>query len=413
MSAAGVKVFSPHLFNHHVGLERQFNDTEAIHAIEAEANAEPATYTRHFSRLQIVWITLKYPFELIASVFFRAIAFCLSQIALQKGARIFSVLSKQMKRDWQQIGNQWQFNGGSSPLLMPAFNVHQTSSWDVYMHGSIPQSFLIDKDVISMTSYDVNFKHGVKEAMKVFYQQIDKVRRKEGGWFGGSGVGRTKEESARIRNIFAEKYVNSPADAIRFLKHHFAEKGTEKALNKLYDMLKQVDAYLEQNFREIRLYSDGLCRGASLWFIHLYLKTAGKFKDPLQHLLAVSSQFKAGIPKQGALLQSLEKAHRLLKMDRQRLKQHDISLYELDCNREIAERKIASIDEGIYRLGVLSHSLVYIKIQGAGYLWDPVIGLLPKNEKQLLTHILERYYQPGNHQSKLYFEKYDLLANSH
>ncbi|MBS0629095.1 MAG: hypothetical protein JSS30_02580 [Verrucomicrobia bacterium] len=415
MSAAEIKAFSPHLFNHHVGLERQLNGKEEISVIESAAvNPDPGPASRYFSRWQVVWIIVKHPFELVASIFFKALSFLCNQLAFQKGVRIFSVLSKQMTRDWKQVCLQWHFNlkedEASSELLTPAFNVHQTASWDVYTHGSIAQSFLIDKDVIAMTSHYANYQKGIKQALGVFFQQVEKIKAKEKKWYNfWDPVEIPALEKKRIRKIFADKYLHSSTEAIRFLKHAFPEIAKETAISQIYDVLKQMDAYLQQNCREIRLYSDGLCRGASLWFINLYLKTAAKFSDPVKHLRAVSEQFTMGVPKQGAILQGLETTDRLLKVEMQRLKQHDISLYELECNLKRALKKVESLEKGIYRLGVLNHSLVYIKTETGSYIWDPEIGLLAMSDKQLLSYIMRRYYQLGNTQSRIYFEQYQSL----
>lgn len=421
MSAAEIKVFSPHLYNHPAGLQRQLSSQEALaEIVEWGASADtPATPSRYFSRWQIFWITVKYPFEQIASLFLKAMSSILTQLTLLKGARILSVLAKQMNRDWEQVGNQWRLIGQerycSSPLLMPSYNVHQTDSWEVYMYGSIAQSFLIDKEVISMTSYAANYDLGIKKGFKVFYRHLEKCKSRFSRWnlCGYSPTSYTQNERARIEKIFAEKYTSSRVDSINFLKYMYPEKGIEGALDKLYDVLSQVDAYLSQHCREIKLFSEGQCRGASLWFINLYLKSSAKFRSPLQHLLAVSDQFKTGVPKQGAILQSLESGDMLLKLSKKRIKQSDISLYELDCNRDLALKKIEALKSGIYRVGVLNHSLVYVKVEGADYLWDPEVGLFETEDKKLLSYILDHYYKPGHRHSEIYFEKYDLLSSAH
>lgn len=393
-----VQEFSPSLFNHYVGLERLMNGKEALNAIEdaAKDSNSSSTYRRYFNRWHIVWITIKYPFELITSVFFKALSVVCFHLDFLTPARVLAVLSRQMTRDWEQLIIQWEFNSNESPqsmspLLMPAFNAHQTTSWDLYAHGSVSNSFLTEPRVIAMTARAANYQLGVKQAMKVFYREMEL----------------TKIEKMRITKDFSEKYAISPKDALQFLQETFPEKGA-KAIPKLYAMLKQMDAYLEQNCSAIQLFSEGLCRGASLWFINLFLKTEAKFQDLNAHLLSVSQQFKTGVPKQGALLQSLQNAEQLVKLKKTDLKELYISLYELDCNRESARAKIETLNDGIYRLGVLNHSLVYIKKNGSGYLWDPIKGLLATTEKQMFDLILKHNYNPGDRDSHIYFEQYKL-----
>lgn len=418
-----VQSFSPHLFNHYVGLERLMNGKEAITPIEAAAKDPkfidaPSTYKRYFGRWQIVWITIKYPFELIASVFFKALSVVLGYLTFLKTARVLSVLSRQMTRDWEQLLVQWDYNYADekneasqslSPLLMPAFNAHQTTSWDLYTLGSLPNSFLTEPRVISMTHRAVNYQLGVKEAMKVFYRNLKEKKDERTDSWGVSPKPLSKEVKNLILKNFSEKYALSPKDALQFLQAAFPEKETGKAIQKLYSLLKQMDIYLEQNCDAIRLLSPQLCKGASLWFINLYLKTEAKFQDPLKHLLSVAEQFKNGVPKQGALLQSLANTDQLLKIKKTDLKELYTSLYELDCNRDSARAKIEkSLNDGVYRLGVLNHSLVYIKKNGSGYLWDPNIGLLATTEKQMFDLILKNYYKPGDRDSHIYFEQYKL-----
>lgn len=403
-----VQEFNPHIFNNFYGLERMMNGKEAIAEIEVSSKRLPTSNSRYFPRWQITWITIKYPFERILSLFFRTISAITYALDLQKTSRFFYVLSRHMMRDWHQITAQWRFNSkfevkkdgsfeeiacASSTLLVPAFNAHQLSTWDYYAQDPVPLDFLTDSRVTALTSHSSNYELGVKQALKIFFREIKTPIE--------------KKEKDRIRKTFGEKYVHSPQDAFDFLKaEKFPEKEMKKGLHKFYNVLKAMDDYLEERCREIPLFSEGLCRGACLWFIFLYLKTKEKFTDPLNHLLAVSGQFKTGIPKQAALLQSLEKS--FLNFETTTLKNQSISLYELDLDRESALEKLQSLNNGIYRMGLLNHSIVYIKVNGMGYQWDPEYGLLAVTEKQLLDLILTDYYQPGNSDSQVYVESYQL-----
>lgn len=403
---AGVQEFSPYLFNHFYQLEKLMNGQDAISQIESAYKYSPSLPCRYFGRWRIIWITIKYPFELIASVVFKVLSAAAFYLDAQKASRFFYVLSRQTTRDWEQLVYQWKFNSkfevkkdgsllersfASSPLLVPAFNAHQFTSWDYYAQDPVPLSFLTESRVKEMTSYAANYEHGVKQALKPLAYQ-------------------TKEEKERITKTFQNKYANSPSDALQFLKREFRLNDKDKGIQKVYDMLKRMDVYLEKNFLNIPLFSHQQCRGASLWFIYLYLKTAEKCPDPHKHLFAVAEQFKTGIPKEGALLQSLERVESLLKVEKTSLKDHTISLYELNENRESALIKIQSLNQGIYQVGVLDHSLVYIKVGGQGYQWDPEYGLVACSPQQLLNLILFQYYQPSNPDSRIYFDQYRLRA---
>ena len=65
-----------------------------------------------------------------------------------------------------------------------------------------------------------------------------------------------------------------------------------------------------ENQDKVVLFSDqGLSRGSSIWFINLYLKTRDKYTDQKKLLIALAEEFKTGVPRQAALLNSLNKFH--------------------------------------------------------------------------------------------------------
>jgi len=319
------------------------------------------------------------------ALFCTAIAFLLHHLYWERASRIFTVLSKQMKRDWEQLDNQEDFG---KKLLVPSFHAHQTYSWDVYGQGPFPLKQIKDKKIQSRTFKETLRKDGVKQAFQNFYRKLESL---QDGYI-------PKEEKEQFREAFTTLYRSKGLDqAITLLREKYHE---EKPLQTLYQTMRSAN---QVRPKSLDLFcTQGVCRGASLWFIYLFLKTKPLFTNRKEHLIAVAKQFNTGIPREGALLQAFADSPELLQI--QRTKNEKISLYELDKQKQKARDKIKALPSGIYRVRLLEHSLVYIKENDQNYVWDPNYGLLEGID--IFDLILEKYYQAGHPESKVHFHGY-------
>ncbi len=360
----------------------------------------------YFGGLRATWITVKSSFESIFSIFCQSIAFVLTGVGLQKQGRIFTVLSSQCMRDWEQLCDQWRFQ---SPLLVPSFNTHQTATWDLYGLGSIPLKEINDEKVLSMTYKRSEFRAGVEKAMRVFYHHLEKGRHGQGwlSWFRTSGETVSGKEKKQTTLTFTEKYRTDPESAIKFLQTKYLHDDLAKPIQNLYTELMRSDAYVKQ-IDTLELFApNGNCRGASLWFIRLFFKTQTLFESPHKHLISIANQFKTGIPKEAALLHGFHESEDLLRLKKIDLRDKKITCFELDHDKKSAIEKITSLDPGVYRVGAYRHSLVYIKFnETQSYVWNPSFGLFEMEGKELLDMILRYHYKPGDPDSHIYFHSY-------
>ena len=295
-----------------------------------------------------------------------------------------------MLRGWHQLSSQWEYE---EKLLVPAFNMHQLSSYDFYRHSPMPLKKIEDQKVLQMTKTTEIQKRGIKLGFRKFFQSIEKQTKNSSYQRLFSLIYTiTPEEKDKIKRTFTrlynEKGFTVAAQMLRDRKigqtlqsKKGYLKSLEKGIQKLYESISSMSYYSKLIFGlgdEVSFYHDeGVCRGASLWFIHLYLKSQKYFKNPKAHLIALAEEFKTGIPKQGAILQSFFDTKPILQWKKTEVKEAKISLYELDEDIKSAYKKTASLTPGIYMVAVKKHAFVYVKTKNSGeYLWDPNIGLL-------------------------------------
>lgn len=412
-------VFREQLTKNHWGLEKLFLESEALSEIQhlskdAIFMKKPFQTTPYFGYRRIVWICLTHPICSLMSTFCCILALLFTLFGSTKHARIFTVLSHQWVRDWQQVCHHWDFE--SSPLLIPSFDVHKSFSWDVYKMDLDYRS-ICDETIKSLTFQNSAIEKGCKQALQIFYDIIRTNRpllpsktKKWKDYFTSSPI---SEEPAIGNPIITNKFISlykakGLETAIRFLKEKFSKDSLEQPLEAFYFQIKKLEQET-QKIQTISLYSpEGVCRGASLWFIYLFLKTKNFFPDPKKNLLAVSQQFITGMPKQATILQAFDRVEAFLKLRKYNQESQNISLYELDAHAESARTKMHSLPQGIFRVGCYRHSLVYIKLsEGEQYVWDPRCGLMPTSADQLLKMIKKYYYKPGDPSSHISFDLYE------
>ncbi|NGX47271.1 MAG: hypothetical protein K1000chlam3_00644 [Chlamydiae bacterium] len=399
------------LESNYYGLESLMHKSEAISEITALSKnskfiQKPNKDIPYFNRWHVVWITLTRPFYSVLSIFSSAISLMAYCLYLPKVARVFTVLSKQMTRDWEELCSQWEFDS----LLIPSFNTHQFKTWDLYQYGDVPYDWITDEMVKPLTYPSTAFKNGVKGAIDAFYQTLEETRFNQGwiAWMYNFGRTVGKEERITTNEEFLSEYKTSTKEAINSLKKKYSFDQIEEPINALYEKLKETEIFLQAN-SSISLFSDrGSCRGGSLWFIFLYHKTRHLFNDPAKHLMAVAQQFTSGMPRQAALLQAFNESEDLLKLEKFEFPKETVSLYELDHNLERAKGKIGSLPTGIYRVGTYQHSLVYVKLsEDEQYVWNPEFGLYPMKGEEMLKMIQKHHYKSGDPGSMIYFHQYE------
>ncbi|MDN3506430.1 MAG: hypothetical protein P0S96_04295 [Simkaniaceae bacterium] len=402
--------YLPQLQENYWGLKDLIHKSEATGEIAYLSKNEkfmqrPSKDAPYFNRWHIVLITLTHPFYSILSIFTSAAALLSYCLFAPSVARVFTVLSKQLTRDWQQVCAQWEFK---APLMMPSLNAHQLTSWDLYEHGDVPYDSIKDEMVKPLTFQSTEFRAGVKEAMDSFYLELESNRYAQSWLAWMLNHGRTVSSSER--RSMTTKVLNEckvgREEAIATLKGKYYLDDLERPIQAFYGKLREVEARME-TIPNVALFSEqGNCRGGSLWFIYLLFRTQNLFTDRSKHIEAVAQQFSTGMPRQAALLQALDNSDDLLKMQREEFTESSITLYELDDNRPSALAKIEELPEGVYRVGVHHHSLVYIKNKNDTYVWDPTFGLYAMDPSEMLGLIKKHYHSFGHPESSIYFHRY-------
>jgi len=393
------------------GLESLIHKSDAPGAIASLSKNEkfmqrPSKETPYFNRWNIVWITLTQPFYSILSIFSSTAALLSYCLFVPSAARAFTVLSKQLTRDWQQVCSQWEFK---TPLLAPSINTHQLGSWDLYQWGDIPYDSIRDEMVKPLTFQSSEFRAGIKEAMDAFYAELENNRYAQSWlawmWNRGRTVG-ASERLSSMDKVLSEYKVGRVEEVIAILQKKYHIDDLERPIQAFYGKLREVEERVK-SIPNVSLFSEqGDCRGGSLWFIYLFHKTQNIFTDRSKHLEAIAQQFTSGMPRQAALLQALDDSDDLLKMQREEYSDSTISLYELDYNRSSALAKIQDLPVGIYRVGTQNHSLVYVKGKDEDFVWDPTFGLYVMEPKEMLA-LIKKHYHVGHPESIIFFHRYE------
>jgi hypothetical protein len=168
----------------------------------------------------------------------------------------------------------------------------------------------------------------------------------------------------------------------------------------LENLLKENEP-INDAHRTINFYhSEGICRGASFWFLYLFQKTAGHFATEKEHFIAVARQFINGVPRQAALLQTFCNAEAGL-LDMKKIGAFEISLPQIMNHAPDLIKNIRSLSPQAYYLGVNDHGIVYVKFsESMGYIWDPAIGAIDcegiDQAKFLVDYFHAQYSKKGD-----------------
>ncbi len=403
MAIQSTPSFTPELLNNYAALQTFCDGKQTFDAIET-LSKDREFLTRpsgslYFQDKELAWIHSTATFKLIATAFFAAMSKIAAFFCAPRIARYFSVLSRQMDREQLQLKSQRIFG---KDLLVPAFNDHILECNSVTAHPKIAYEDIQDQQVRAMTFNNIFIKDSVQKGLEPFFLHVE-----------ASLPNRISEkDKEEVEKLFLQTYQEKGIlAAIDMLRNTYSDKVVvDTALNKLYGLMLDLNKQALPHTKTLDLYREnGICRGASLWFLYLYLNTSHLFIDTETHLRAVAEQFKLGVPPQGAISQALEEGSPLLRLQKEDRDEHNISILELDSDAESADDKIKALLPGAYRLGVYKHSIVYIKPDGnAGYLFDPETGLLDVKQSELLPWIKTHRYKKGDEGSTVRFHEFSL-----
>jgi len=396
---------SPHLLNNYLEMVPFLSGEKEADEMKQDIKL-PSKRGPYFSRWKIYWIMAKNPFEIISALFCKCISWISTKFSFGKTGRFFAVLSSQLERDWNQLCLQWDLQ---EKILVPAYNEHQIGTWRIFSYGDMPLSKIDDEEIKKATYNEALLRDEITTALDQFFQIIEEGRFET--FMNRLAGGISKEAKEMAKQNFRRDYKKlGITEAIMKLKNKYSlEKNVDKGINQLYNGIKQTQHSIEQTSRSIPLYSElGLCPGASLWFIKLFLKSEHLTKNIDKQLRTVAEYFRTGVPSQGAILNGLADATHLTKLKKEPAPEL-LTLWELDNDRPRTTEKINRLENGIYRVSVYQHSFVFIKTGlHTGYVWNPSIGLFKMNGIDMLQMIYKFHYKQGNPHSTIHFEKYSL-----
>lgn len=384
------------MWNNYLGIQAVLEGKEDLHKIEEDSLNPTFLQTPCISHpthgLKIFVLSMTAPLKGIFAVFLRSIAFVLYYTPFPCPYRLLHVCAEHINRDWKKLGTEFQF----APCIVSASGHHQISSVDAYGTSDTRLCDVEDPWVKELTYYQGNYKKGLQIAMEKFYTYLHKKY----SFFNLllSGVILTRKEKQETCFRFAHLYQKAPSEAFQLLINRYSYAIIEKPLQKLFEELKKLDRTLGSKNQALSLYfEEGMSRGASTWFINLYLKTHHRFDKTSKHLESVGKIFESGVPKQGAIAQVFQSPEHLLKIKKNVDKKKEISLLELEYFHAKVNEKIGALSKGIYRVDMGKESLVFVKRDNQEcYIWNPHLGLYRMDEENFISMILKYHYRKDN-----------------
>lgn len=406
------KFFHPeHITRNYWGLCDLMHQSEALKQLGKAGSDEktaiaPQSDQPYFGRWRVVWITLTTPFYNVFSIFCSAVSLTCYLFFLPRFAREGIVLSQYFMRDWQQVCHQSEFE---EPLLVPSYNHHQFFTYDVYGIGDVAMRAIHSPEIRSLTHQEIAWQNGVKEAIRSFYIELAGHQYTNAffRWLNQMWYLPSKAELDRKADAFLMHYQKNPTDAIENLRQKYQLDYTASPLHLLDARIKEIATAI-RSIPNLSLYhNNGMCFGASMWFIYLFIKTQTKFQSRDVHLFHLAELFRTGMPRQASILQTLGNPDDLLQLEKIPVTSHTISSYEVEKSPSSCTQKIKTLPMGIYRVGTGLHSLVYIKESPTQtYVWNPTFGLYKMGPDALLNMIKKHHFDVNNPACQIYFHRY-------
>lgn len=377
-------------------LRRFLSGEEAMKTIEARASqVQVESDELYLGRWQVVWITFSYPFAYLFSCFCEAIAALSDCFCLESPSRCLRILAKTCLDSYAHL--QWQTVFGNK-LLVPARGHHQFSTWDLY---TTPSGYHIQNESFRrMTAHAKALEKIAEQLLDTFFKTL-------------KASPLSVEERREVVQGFQKEYMlKNIVAAMELLKRYQGDPQWKKAIDALYQSAQNQLIALQRVESVTFYHLEGMCQGASDWFLTLYLKTKDQFATPEQALRAVAAEFVSGMPKEAAFLQSMWIDPSWYGLQTKTLEEHQASLYDLDLDQKGALEKVNALPNGVYRVGVYNHSMVFCKSdEQNGWIWNPAIGLLRGNSSDLFDHVMSRHYKKGHPHSSIYFKRFELLGS--
>lgn len=205
------------------------------------------------------------------------------------------------------------------------------------------------------------------------------------------------------------------------------------------DVIKDTPDSKKQKFLELTTHlpvyhENGICRGASQWFMNLYLKTQHLFKDPRNHFVAVCKQFEKGCSEKAALLQTFDEAKIAInlfgikplkplieyKISGDSSNPEDIKIAELVKKKFQTPKvlhQLKTMENGFYSVGIRSHRFNYIKVSDEiGFVWNPNgacggISVSGKNQAENLSNLILKILDDHSPTDWIAFHRWDFASN--
>lgn len=289
------------------------SDEKEIQEIQKEAeNERDYTPRLYYNRWQVCWITLNYPLDLLLESIFEMLADLFECFGCTKCHRFFKILSMHQMREWKYLKAQEKYG---EKFLAPSTSLHQVTTCRFYGNEPIKKEEVQDAQVRRF-AFDVT-EQDVQESTESLSQPIrtdkkrilDCFRTMENGFY---GVGlfnhrfnyiKVSDSVGFVWDVASHGGISVSGDNQAELLFNLLEEITDE------HPARPISTSLLSHITHLPLYHPlGICRGASQWFMNLYLKTAHLFKDPRNHFVAICKQFQTGSSEKAALLQTLDDA---------------------------------------------------------------------------------------------------------
>lgn len=409
MIGCEIGTFSKDLLNNYGDLKLYLNGNVDLDNIKLLAENPAAICSLQGERGTLKTLS-QYPIGLLLTPSLSILDKLVNGIGLKSLGSFFKIAKGHLSRDFRPA----QVNG--VPVVVPAINLPKMEDSHVYMCQDLPFDSIMDSQV-RQCRHVQNPSGVVAGHVLSFYWRLFKICMRSGYFFQAS-IASVKAVHTFVRYIINEIFAdfgwssNIEGTLLRSIQHLKTSYPWALSEKPIMDLCDEVDRAHEGFQKPITFYNkDGICRGASQWFIHICLQSRGFFKDSEKWMKAVAEQFKSGIPEQGVLLQSLYNTSNILDhLVYFQKKSHKISHAELDNVHESTAEKINSLSPGIYETSLYRHTLVYIKLEnGRDFTWDPNFGLLKHNATQLLDHIIRYYHEVDDPDSDIEFYRHRLF----
>ena len=149
----------------------------------------------------------------------------------------------------------------------------------------------------------------------------------------------------------------------------------------------------------------GLCRGMCYWYMHLLFRTQLRFVDPVEHLRAVGDLFSQGAPVQAALLHALPTDDFLYEMAGLDMEEEHASIPTKDKTDESVIAELNRLEPGKYLIYTSNHVVVFIKMAGQQFIFDPTVGTINVSSPLLFQNTMSCYFDIHDREHEILIDR--------